>query len=164
MVERYIAYLTTLDQRYWKRLFRFPNFGRFRDVSGYPYCRLIILCRNVSRNENILFLIQSFLFVYFISNRSKSKNNQHFGYLENENNRLKNIKYPLRNDFTSLSFNFRKGDGIGNEKSFPVSLLQTAKLRVQASNPANFFMMVKQNMTCRLGFGQNCFKVLPVSA
>ena len=30
--------------------------------------------------------------------------------------------YPFRNDFTSLLFNFRNGDGIGNEKLFPVSL------------------------------------------
>ena len=36
-------------QRYWKRLFCFPNFGRFRDVFRYPYCRLIILCRNISK-------------------------------------------------------------------------------------------------------------------
>ena len=35
-----------------------------------------------------------------------------------------NIGYPFRNDFTSLSFNFRNGDGTGNEKSFPVSLPQ----------------------------------------
>ena len=26
----------TLGQRYWKRLFRSANLGRFRDVSGYP--------------------------------------------------------------------------------------------------------------------------------
>ena len=37
------------SQRQWKRLFRFPNFGR-----------LIISCRNVSKNENILFLIKLF--------------------------------------------------------------------------------------------------------
>ena len=39
-----------LEQRYRKWLFRFPNLGRFRDVSSYPYCRLIILCQNVSKN------------------------------------------------------------------------------------------------------------------
>ena len=38
-------------QRYWKRLFRFPNFGRFHDVSGYTYCRVIISCRNVSKKK-----------------------------------------------------------------------------------------------------------------
>ena len=43
-----------LRQRYWKRLFCFANFGRFRDVFGYPQCRVIILCRNVSKNENIM--------------------------------------------------------------------------------------------------------------
>ena len=32
--------------------------------------------------------------------------------------------YPFRNDFTSLLFNFRNGDGTGNEKSFPLSLHQ----------------------------------------
>ena len=37
-------------------------------------------------------------------------------------NRLQNIGYPFRNDFTKLSFNFRNGDGTGNKKSFPVSL------------------------------------------
>ena len=37
-------------------------------------------------------------------------------------NRLQNIGYPLRNDFTQLSFNFRNGNGTGNEKSFPLSL------------------------------------------
>ena len=61
----------TLMQRYWKRLFLFPNFGRFRDVSGYPYCRLIISFRNVSKNENILFLIKvvcSFLFPFLHEN------------------------------------------------------------------------------------------------
>ena len=59
-------------QRYWKWLFRFPNFGRFRDVSRYPYCRVIILCRNVYKNENIP--------NRFFSGRTK--NNWHFGYLE----------------------------------------------------------------------------------
>ena len=33
----------------------------------------------------------------------------------------------FRNDFTSLSFNFRNGDGTGNEKLFPLSLLYTRK-------------------------------------
>ena len=30
------VHASTSKQRYWKRLFRFANFGRFRDVSGYP--------------------------------------------------------------------------------------------------------------------------------
>ena len=37
-------------------------------------------------------------------------------------NRFQNFGYLFRNDFTSLSFNFRNGDGTGNEKSFPLSL------------------------------------------
>ena len=45
--------MLTLKQRYWKWLFCFPNFGLFCDVSGYPYCRLIISCQNFSKNENI---------------------------------------------------------------------------------------------------------------
>ena len=49
-------------------------------------------------------------------------NNRHFGYPEKKINRLQNIGYPVRNEFTSLSFNFRNGDGTGNEKSFPLSL------------------------------------------
>ena len=43
-------------QRYWKRLFHFPNFVWFRDVSGYPYCQVIISCLNVSK-KSILCLI-----------------------------------------------------------------------------------------------------------
>ena len=39
-------------QRYWKWLFRFPNFGRFREVSGYSYCWLIISFQNVSKINN----------------------------------------------------------------------------------------------------------------
>ena len=31
------ANIVTTEQRYRKRLFCFANFGRFRDVSGYPY-------------------------------------------------------------------------------------------------------------------------------
>ena len=51
--QQYTKNPTPSRQRYWKRLFRFPNFGRFLDVSGYPYCRVIISCRNVYKNENI---------------------------------------------------------------------------------------------------------------
>ena len=49
----------------------------------------------------------------------------------NENNRLQNIGYPFGNDFTSLSFNFRNGDGIGNKK-----LLHYLCLRVVCLNHA----------------------------
>ena len=36
--------------------------------------------------------------------------------------RLLCLGYPKRNDFLSLSFTFRNGNGTGNEKSFPLSL------------------------------------------
>ena len=72
-------------QRYWKRLLCFPNFRWFRDVSGNPYCRLIISFQNVSNNKNILFLIKLYISFPIIPNRffsGRMKNNRHFGYPE----------------------------------------------------------------------------------
>ena len=35
-IQLILLWHTPSMQRYWKQLFRFANFGRFRDVSGYP--------------------------------------------------------------------------------------------------------------------------------
>ena len=71
------------------------------------------------------FRFQSFLIGYFWVERKITD----ISGTRKQKNGLQNIGYPFRNDFTSFSFNFRNGDGTGNKKLFPLSLLEGTKLK-----------------------------------
>ena len=47
-----------------------------------------------------------------------------------------------RNDFLSLSFNFRNRNGTGIEKSFPLSLLQCTKMNKNESKTSQWRLLI----------------------